>query len=89
MDWTSISVPTPLVKQIEKLHPLAFSIFPNCIGSPRRCSSPIMGRLGYPSKAVFVAEAVREHLTRKRIEYDNIGEEIEIGRKMLGRDDEK
>lgn len=47
----------------------------------------IMARLGYVSMSAFVSEAVREHLERKRREFDEIEEIINVGRKTLGKDE--
>jgi len=49
----------------------------------------IYAALGYATPTAFISEAVRLHLRSKEMEFDNIEQEREAGRKVLGTDDKR
>jgi hypothetical protein len=47
----------------------------------------ILGPLGYASFQAFVSEALRTHIYKMKRRVDEIEQEREVGRKVLGKDD--
>lgn len=47
----------------------------------------ICAALAYPSTSAFIQEAVRRHINSKQREVDEIEQEREVGRKVLGKSD--
>lgn len=43
--------------------------------------------LAYPSASSFIQEAIRRHMNTKQREVDEIEQEREVGRKVLGKSD--